>query len=263
MKILFWSLYHGQTGTTVSAIATSVACALKKEKKVLLLHNQNDYSAAEIYLNVDKGDYDKNKGIDAVMTDLRLKNIHAHEIGQHAVSLIKSSHLDFLIGTNYDHKTIHEDSQDLYAGIMKLADLSYDQVFMDAHSGQSPQTRHLMDMSDMLVVCVNQNKHVLSATKACLLDLAIDPNKVIVLVGGYDKESKLSLKNIGRIYGFKNLLSLPYNTGLRDAINNQKIIDYVYRNLATKIHDSNHDFSRALFKLVDTLTSELSRKVVK
>ena len=262
MKVMFWSLYHGQTGVTSALAATALRLALSYDRRILMLHNQMTHNMLEAYFGLDQLEIDRNKGIDPVYNALRNQNITAQEISSHSVSLLNSGNLEMLTGTNHDAKSIPQEAGSLFRGVIDLAAKAYDMVLIDTHTGIDEETAMLMDRVDRIVVCVNQNRRVMESTLEHLERHLSHQKKVVYLIGNYDGQSKMTKRNIMRRYGIKEVITMPYVSAYRDALNSSDLIDYIHRNIDCVQEDDNFALMESLMELCRNLAGDAVGKVV-
>ncbi len=251
MKIMFWSLYHGQCGVSSSLLTYAAMTALYLEKKTLILHNQLSHSMIERYCGLS--DESTLAGIDSVMALLKNKNLELDEICHYSHSLLKSQKLDLLGGSGHDHNTAHKDIHKIFNSVVNLADFEYDSVFVDARAGLQEGTESLIQTCDLVIICVNQNERLLEDVTDFLSKRSKDKDKFKVLVSLYDQQAKMTRSNMTRRYGFKNLFVLPYSPLIKDALNGSVLVETINRHLQAKKRDKLYEFIKAAKELVDEI----------
>lgn len=91
----------------------------------------------------------------------------------------------------------------------------------------------MLQSSDLIVVCVNQNINVLEkyfeSKDSWPAELHTKPH--VLLVGQYDVESKYKIKNIANKYRYKApILTVPYNTNFKDHYNDGDVKGFFTKN---------------------------------
>lgn len=245
MKIVFWSVYHGQSRTTANMLALSAYIALNSEQKNLIVHNQLQHSALEFYLGL-KQDGISNKGIDPVMVQLKNMSLNSKEIHEYTTSVLKNNRYDVLQGSKHSHDSIHQEFTDIFRASIDLADKYYDNVFVDASAGVNNGILRLLDNADLIIINVNQNKYVLDETHKFYQTIEKYHNKVHVLIGSYDDNSKHTLRNIKSKYKFNSVYKLSENPVYANYLNNSKVLEFVHVNKETNKTDLAYNIMKDL-----------------
>lgn len=260
---MFWSLYHGQGATTANLTAISAKIALETDNRALVMHNQLTHNMLENYFKLTKESFDPNKGVDPALRELKNRNLKSEEIGRYAVSLLTEGRLDVLMGSTYDEQAQDTNIHHIFRSLYNHATQYYSLVYVDAHAGVTESAENLMEQSDLVVININQNHFLLEATKIFMEKASLDPLKCLFLLGSYQVDNKLTLKNIKRRYGFKNIIALPYCTNFAESLNNQRVIDFIHKNSEVKEYDDNFAFMMALAEVKEFILIAGEGKMVK
>lgn len=245
MKVVFWSLYHGQSGTTANMLALSGFIALHSSKRTLIMHNQLQHSALEHYLGLEASEI-ATKGIDPIMAHLKNMSLRAEEINEYSTSILKGNRYDVLQGTMHNKKSIHQEFTDIFRASIELADKYYDYVFIDASAGENNGIQELMETADIIVINANQSSFVLEETKEFYETLKPYHDKIELLIGNYDKDNKLTIRNIKGKYGFKKIQKLPYNPIYANYLNDSKVLEFIHINKNAGKTDPNYNYMQDL-----------------
>jgi MinD-like ATPase involved in chromosome partitioning or flagellar assembly len=265
MQIAFWSTVHGQTATTSSALAIATMTAINNNYKTLIAHTHIQNSTLEKCflshreLNKD-GIFDfSDNGIDALCRLAKHGRLTPDIISNYTVSLLQNSRLDLLAGTIKEDKELFEKEESTLRKIFACSNSYYDLIFVDVHSGLNSNFSNLiLDSSDLIVVCLNQNRFVIEDYIREIQNKEVfKDKKILINLGMYDNDSKNRVNNILRKYKFKNIITVPYNTQFKDECNNSTVLDFLIRNIRTKKDTPNYTFIKELQKSVETLLKEL------
>ncbi len=274
MQIAFWSPNHGQTGTTTAALTYASLIALRHNFKILITHSQFERSTLEQclvkknHLRQEELAYFNDHGLGGLRRLVKNGRLSRGMVSDYTTSLLANKNLDLLEGV-YENKNYNSDEETgLLRRIFEMASEDYDMVFVDIHSGMKMElTRHLLNDSDIVVVCLNQNIQLIERFLANEEEQAILADKRIIYnFGKYDSDSKFNIKNIKRLYKLKDVMTLPYHTPYLDACNQSQSLDYLMRNLETKPKDKHHQFMKTIVAGSDqlmALTEVMEREVLK
>lgn len=255
MQIAFWSNYHGQPGTTSSAIATALSLTTNFNLKVLLCsmqYNKNNMDSA--FLNGQELS-ESESGVDAIERVARAKDLNEENFKFYTTTLIKDR-LDFLISSSkvsYDlFSKINESVKDIFYTANKL----YDFVIVDVNAGMENEvTQKVLKESDIVIVNLSQNEKVIGDffyKDKKQLEKSISENRMLINIGNYDSKIKCSRKYINKFYKNKiDIFYTPYNSSFKDSINNHKVIDYF------KINVNKENENEFFFEEVEKMANKL------
>lgn len=267
MQIAFWSPYHGQTGTTTAAVAYGVMTALLNNYKVLLAHSQFERSTMERCLVRSTHETSevtaafRDHGMEALRRLARNGRLTDGMIRDYTTGLLPEMNLDLLEGTVGHEHVMAEEEIKVLRRIYRTANMEYDLVFVDVHSGMKRElTRSLLEESDVVVVCLNQNVHLIDHYMGDAESQTILAGKQIITnMGFYDHSSRFRQRNIMKHYGFDQMITLPYHTEYRDACNGHLALDYLMRHFEATKKDSAYEFVNALKHGVSILMEEIEK----
>lgn len=264
MQIAFWSTVHGQTATTSSALAIGTITAINNNYKTLIAHSHLTNSTLEKCfltdreLNVD-GIFDfSDSGIDALSRLAKNKRLTPDIVSNYTVSLLQNSRLDLLTGTVREEKEIYKEENTL-TDIFECAKQYYDLIFIDVHSGlDSEVSKLILNSSDLIVICLNQNRHIIeNYINKEKENPIINNKKTIINLGMYDSNLKYSKNNIKKKYKLSPIINIPYNSQFKEECNNSTVLDFLLRNIDVKKSSPNYKFMNELEKgsniLLETL----------
>lgn len=246
MKIAFWSNVHGQSGTTSNLMAIAVMSTLLYQYKNLVTQTHFNMNNLEVPLVSTSSRADKelfmDLGIDALTRCIKSAPLNAEVFESCSISLLDKN-LNLLPGTTKDNREIFEnDISKTISGILHAASKYHDLVFVDTNSGKNELTMKIIKDSDIVIVCLNQNKSML---EDYFRNYEIQDKKVFYLIGNYDDHSRYNLHNLRKCFSWlksDNSAIIPYNTEYMDAQSDGQVIQYVLKNLDCDKDDYNYYF---------------------
>ena len=266
--VTFWSNGKEQTGKTMSIAAIATYMAIEHNKRILVISTANKKDALEncfwetkksrklIGLFTSKNNYmDTQNGIDGLVKLMKSNNISSDIITNYTKIVFKDR-LEILLGS----KTI-EDKSTYYPDIIKMANQFYDLVFVDLDNSINEFSRsQILKDSNLIIANVNQRLASIDEfNEACEEEEYLESNKVLVLIGRYDKYSKYNSKNITRYLGRKKeILTIPYNTLYFEATEEAGVPDMFlkFRNL-TDSEDRNGFFIQEVKRASEAIIYKL------
>ncbi len=264
MLVAFWSSHHGQCGATSNLISLSLAISLKYNFKVLVSHSQYGETQLERALvpDVDKyiGDTLCNYGLEPVLRLTKNGLLNIDNFSDYTIPILKNNGYDLLAGVRREQegaieKAVYENA------ILKVLEMSkekYDFVFVDIASGfLNPLSKKIIDISDLVVVNINQNKYVLDKIHKSNYINEIE-DKAIFCIGKYEDGLKYNAKNIKRKYKIKELISVPYSAGLIDRMNRGDIIELFGRNIIEKKKKTDSNFFNTIVDSAETIVKKIN-----
>jgi CO dehydrogenase nickel-insertion accessory protein CooC1 len=266
--VTFWSNGKEQTGKTMSIAAIATYMAIEHNKRILVISTANKKDALEncfwetkksrklIGLFTSKNNYmDTQNGIDGLVKLMKSNKISSDIITNYTKIVFKDR-LEILLGS----KTI-EDKSTYYPDIIKMANQFYDLVFVDLDNSINEFSRsQILKDSNLIIANVNQRLASIDEfNEACEEVEYLESNKVLVLIGRYDKYSKYNSKNITRYLGRKKeILTIPYNTLYFEATEEAGVPDMFlkFRNL-TDSEDRNGFFIQEVKRASEAIIYKL------
>lgn len=265
MQIAFWSPNHGQTGTTTAALTYAAYIALTNNLKILVGHSQMERSTLESCFIAPQKDVDKDwssfkdHGLSGLRRLANNGRLVKGVISDYTTSLLSNMSLDLLEASNEIKSYSDEEEIALLRHIFSMATVDYDIVFLDLHSGINTKlTNQLIEDSDIVVVCLNQNCRLIEEFLETKNKQSILANKTCIYnIGFYDSESRYTAKNLQHRYKLGTTIVLPYHAPYLDACNNHQALDYIMRHINTKTKYSTSYF----IKKLEQSTGELMEKI--
>ncbi len=266
MLVSFWSSHHGQTGATTNLIVLSLAIALNEKAKILVCHSQYGETQLEKALVSDIDSYMEdtlcNYGLEPVVRLTKNGLLNTENLSDYTIPLLKNNGYDLLAGVRRKIEGSQEQSvyENSLLKTLELANKKYDYVFVDIASGFiNDLSKKIIDISDVVVININQNKYVLESVMQSNLINEI-AEKSIYCIGRYDKKIKATIKNINRKYKIKNTIYVPYSSQIIDLINRGEILELFGRNILEN-KKSKSDFFIDLLQSAEALV-KIGNKIV-
>lgn len=252
MKVAFWSNVHGQTGVTSNVIALALMAAIEK-KKVALLQSHfvlNNMSKPLVGTDINPEEF-RDTGIDALIRDYKSRALSEDVIRTDAITVPNlNRRCDLYIGTGRQNEADYERElltvfEDIYDSVDKFHNLS----FIDVRSGYREVSQSILSCADVVVVCLNQNTHVIDRYFA----KPVDATNVYYLFGNYDENSKFTLKNLQKKYPAlrKRSAMIAHNAEFMDAQNDGQAVQFMLKNYNCAYGSANYEFVESLKTCLD------------
>ena len=268
--VTFWNSQKEQTGKTLSIAAIATYMAIEHNYRILIISTGKDDKTLDNCFWEEKK-VKKNLGLFGPNTRVAME-----EGINGLIKIMKSNKLAPENVTNYT-KIIFKDrlevlqtykgSQDeykelskMYPEIINLANSYYDLVLVDLDTEVDEETRRqIIGASNLVVVSLSQR---LASINNFLEFRQNNPmfntNKILILIGRYDKYSKYTIKNISRYMNEKNKVStVPYNTLFFEASEEAKVPDLFLRLRKVSDDDRNGIFIQEIQRTAENIIYRL------
>lgn len=256
MIIVSWSNVHGQPKSTTNVLLVSIAAALGYGKKCIITHTHFNLNNLETYLigsRESSKDMFQDIGLDGLASVVKLRPLDKQTIDNYTIPMLNNK-LTLMPGTaGGNRKLFLSDMCKIVTILLKEAEKYYDIVFVDANSGTDEITKVVLDMADVVIVNLSQNRSVLDSYE---LNWKPECKKKFFIIGSYDKDSSYNLHNLYSNYKFlnkNNVGIIPYNTGLMDAQSNASVLKYMRKNFDAKKDGTNGYFIHHVKKTTEKL----------
>ena len=268
--VTFWNSQKEQTGKTLSIAAIATYMAIEHNYRILIVSTGKDDKTLDNCFWEEKK-VKKNLGLFGPNTRVAME-----EGINGLIKIMKSNKLAPENITNYT-KIIFKDrlevlqtykgSQDeyrelskMYPEIINLANNYYDLVLVDLDIEVDEETRkQIIGASNLVVVTLSQR---LASINNFLEFRQNNPmfntNKILILIGRYDKYSKYTIKNISRYMNEKNkVVTVPYNTLFFEASEEAKVPDLFLRLRKISDDDRNGIFIQEIQRTAENIIYRL------
>lgn len=258
VQVAFWSNYH-QLGTTQNMAAVAVLTALEYRLRILMAHTHFDRSSLESafiekqYIRHELTDL-SDTGIDALSRFIRFNRVEKEDFAGFTMTILKNK-LDLLFGTRNTNREIYMNNlKNVIGTILQSASKVYDLVLVDTAPGNHEVSLKILQQSDLILVNLNQNIHIL---EDFLKENMEYREKMMILIGKYDDNSRYNLKALRKKCGSLQVLAVPYDIGFADACTESRVIDFFLRNLPAEKDDPHYAFIRGVRETVEAILSAL------
>lgn len=253
MKIGFWGSMHGQPGTTSNMMAASILmCACFQQKTAVLQTHFSMNNLSYPLIGVPDGaESFRDTGIDALLRDYKSRPLTEEVVLSDCVSLMSRQYSLFL-GTVNRNKDFYEKEMQLsFNSIVDEIEKYNKYVFIDISSGYGKLSRKIAEHTDVLIINLSQNKHVIEE----YFEEPIEHNNIIYVFGNYDCNSKYNIRNLTKLYPKlkHNCYCIYHNAGFMDAQNEGQTIEYVLKNRNCAELSDNYDFINSVQEIINTL----------
>lgn len=258
MQVSFWSNSH-QLGTTQNMAAVAVLTALEYRLRVLITHTHFDRSSLESafiekrYLRNELADL-SDTGIDALSRFVRFNRVDRDVIAGFSTTILKNK-LDLLFGTrNTNREIFFSNLKNVIGTILQSASDNYDLVMIDTAPGDNEISAKILEQSDLIVVNLSQNVHILEDFLEGSMDYQ---DKMMILLGKYDANSRFNLKAIRKKAASAQVLAIPYDISFADACAESRVVDFFMKNLTVERDDPHFPFIQGVRETAEAILARL------
>lgn len=239
--VAFWSKNNKETAQTLSMVAIATHMAVEHNFKVLMVDTYFDNpTISNCYWDnkvvgqnlaikkLNQGKIDLGTGTSG-LAQLVASGKDSPDMIKDYTRVIYKNRLEVLTKNKANSETELARLEGSFPDIIKTASRYYDYVLVDLQKGLNKQfVRDILEFSDIIIVNLTQRLLDLDDFKELTeTNDLFKSNKVIPVVGRYDRYSKYSKKNIARYLGIKGEISaVPYNTLFFESANEGMISNY-------------------------------------
>ena len=264
--ITFWNDGTEQTGKTLAIAAIATQISITHNYKTLIISTEyNDDILDNCFWEKNKvkknlglfgpnTNIELDSGINGLIKIMRSNKITPENVKDYTKTVFKDR-LDVLQsfkgGEGY-----YESIKELYPEIIDLANQYYDLVIVDLGKRLDENLRKkILNKSDLIVAAIAQRlKSIERFHEIRKKDNILSSNKVLIMMGRYDKYSKYSAKNVTRFLGEKiTVTTIPYNTLLFEAAEEAKVPDLFLRLRKVDEDDRNAFFIREIERAIENI----------
>ena len=217
MKIMFWSGFAGQCGTSCNLLA--VAHAIAKKYPISIV--QSGFRSLDLLTKIagnQKVDFSEG-GLDALVRIIKSEHI-SNEIIDSCMVSPYNRNISVLKASTHNNQEMFDTSVSaVMKYIINSINLYYNLVFVDVGSGTWDATMNILDEADIIVVNINQNLQVIEST---LKQPWLQKKKVFCLIGMYETNSQYNMTYLKKRIKLseKRIGVIPYALTFRDACSN-------------------------------------------
>lgn len=239
--VSFWSSTKRETAQTLSMIAIACHMAVENNTKILMVDtNFNDPTIKSAFFpefdnstkraikRLNAGKIDIGSGIEG-LAKLLASGKNCGEVITDYSKVIYKGRLEAILSYFSNDETEIARIRQAYKELIKQANQHYDYVFIDLPKGlDNSFTNEILSISDVIVFNITQRQRDIDDYLKIKTDNPIfKSEKMLPLIGRYDRYSKFTKKNIARDIGEKKEIpAVSYNTLFFENANEGQIGDY-------------------------------------
>ncbi len=268
--ISFWSDTRKETAQTLSMIAIASYLAVENNSKILIIDTnvndktitdafwpQQESSTRKLVNKLSEGKIDLGSGIEGLAKLITSGKTDPEVIPDYARVVFKGR-LEAVLSFMTDHPEEASRIDSTYVELIKIANQKYDYVFVDVRKGMSdPLTNQILEVSDVIVYNFTQRLVDMDRYNDIKKNNPyFQKNRVLPLIGRYDRYSKYNKKNIARYIGEKkDIPAVSYNTLFFESANEGGMGDYFlkFRKSLISSSDRNASFVEEVANAADRL----------
>lgn len=247
--VTFWGTGKEQVGKTLALVALATNMSIEHNKRILVISaSYNNDTLKNCYWSegVTKknsmfkpaGGVELDNGIEGLAKIIQSNKVTPEVITNYTRVVFKDR-LEVLLGFEERTLSTGEEVARIYSEIIQVATRYYDIIFIDLDNEiNSIGADEILKKSDLVVAMTSQK--IVSIRKMQEKKSMFPHNKVMLLIGKYDRKSKYTIKNLTRAIGEKKeLLTIPYNTLYFEAAQEGTVTDLFLR--LRRIEDKNDE----------------------
>ena len=239
--VSFWSSTKRETAQTLSMIAIACHMAVENNTKILMVDtNFNDPTIKTAFFpefdnstkrainKLNAGKIDIGSGIEG-LAKLLASGKNCGEVITDYSKVIYKGRLEAILSYFSNDETEIARIRQAYKDLIKQANQHYDYVFVDVPKGlDNSFTNEILNISDVIVFNITQRQRDIDDyLKIKTNNPIFKSEKMLPLIGRYDRYSKFTKKNIARDIGEKKEIpAVSYNTLFFENANEGQIGDY-------------------------------------
>lgn len=239
--VSFWSSTKRETAQTLSMIAIACHMAVENNTKILMVDTnfndptiktaffpEFDNSTKRAIKKLNAGKIDIGSGIEG-LAKLLASGKNCGEVITDYSKVIYKGRLEAILSYFSNDETEIARIRQAYKDLIKQANQHYDYVFVDVPKGlDNSFTNEILNISDVIVFNITQRQRDIDDYLKIKTNNSIfKSEKMLPLIGRYDRYSKFTKKNIARDIGEKKEIpAVSYNTLFFENANEGQIGDY-------------------------------------
>jgi len=250
MRVTFWSPIHGQAAATSNMMVVAFLAGIEHRKRSIITQtqfNNNNLEAPLVGSNVRNSvaeNFFRGTGIDTLIRSFKASQVTKDDVENCCISN-ENTNVSLLPGTSKSNRSYFDDEMEkTLLRLFNQVDQLYDMMFIDVNSGNNPLSMEIIKSSDLVIINLPQNCHVIDDFFEYQKDQI--KGEVFYLFGNYDNNSRYNIKNLRRRYRKyitkDNSGVIPHNTLYLDAQNDGKVVDFIKNNINCRESDSNYYF---------------------
>ena len=232
MKIVFWS-EEAACGTTSNMIATASMIAAKHNCRIAMLSaEKNVHDLVGNFARPDSATVNEEcsyyvlEGLDYLLMAGKYGRLTEHHLEEALQPVVDGKLFCLPQGKRMLCDFYPKETRNVLNQVIRLLDESMDFSFIDCGSERDDWTKEQMKQADLIVVNFSQTSQGLDHFFSAHADVS---DRVVYLIGSYQKDAVYNKKNIHRIYRIApgKLGVIPYNPEFEAACREGKFFHRV------------------------------------
>lgn len=266
--VTFWGSGKEQVGKTLAVAAIATNMAIEHNKRILVISaSYNNDTLKNCYWSEEtakknsmfrpKSGADIDNGIEGLAKIIQSNKVSPELITDYTKVVFKDR-LEILLGFNEETTSTTEEVAKIYSDIVQVAARYYDIVFVDLDNEIDEIGAHeILKRSNVIVGMTSQKLSSIKVMQQKRDEL--QANKVMLLIGKYDRKSKYTIKNLTRMLGEKKeILTIPYNTLYFESAQEGNVPDLFLR---LRRMDDKNDGNAFFIEQVKKVSQEIMKKI--
>ncbi len=249
MKVAFWSNVSGKCYNTANIAAISVMNSLLYDDTTLIFENNSGIgNLKDVFLQStgvsvvrENSGYYPQTGMDLLVRRAKSGICEKGGMIRSIVKLVNGRLL--YIPRRYDisNEVFEFELNMVLDMLMPMFESYAGNVFIDTSDNHNASTHSILDMADVVVVSMCQNKQVMDdifRNYSSVLD------KAFFVIGNYEKYSRMDRTAISKRYHIpsERIAVIPYNYRFREALSEGNVISFIEKFINCKKRDDNYYF---------------------
>lgn len=249
--IVSWSPIQGKSGVTTNTAVLATLAAITKPYASLLINASNNPNVLERYVKESKStDAIFSEGIAGLKRLLNSNLLSPDAVPDYAENIIYKK-LDIILGSSLDEGQLIK--------LLQNAVNAYEFVWVDLKNGDNQTAEFLLDQADLVLVHLPQSLYDIETLLPEIKKRSGLTEKTFYIVGNYDANASLSIKNIKRLLKIKDsFYSISYSSTLKNAINSNSISEYLIKVPKQGPFTNNTKFVQGAINIIDDMLQCLS-----
>lgn len=268
--VSFWSNSKRETGQTLSSVAIATCMAIDHNNKILeIATGFQDSTVENCFWDPNKSALNQvipgmnrasfNNGVEGLVKIMQSNRTSSNIVSDYARVVFKDR-LDVLPAPSTNNLVDYNKTTEYYSQLASIANRDYNYVFIDIDRRMPEQSKQsILAQSDIVVFTLKQGYESLKDIINLRKDNDIfKKDKVVLLVGKYDKFSRFNVTNMSReLKEKRKMVAIPYNTLFFEASSEGTVADFFikYRGITDQT-DRNYIFIQETKRACDEIINK-------
>lgn len=249
--IASWSPIQGKSGVTTNTAVLATLAAITKPYASLLINASNNPNVLEKYVKDNKStDPVISEGISGLKRLLNSNLLTPDSLPDYAENIIYNK-LDLILGSELDEVQVTK--------LLQSAVSAYEYVWVDIKTGDNSTGELILEQADLVLVHLPQSLYDIENVLPDIKNKLKIANKTFFIIGNYDNNANLTVKNIKRILKVKNSFHcISYSSTLKNALNNNTLPEFLLKISKQEPFTNNTKFVQGAINIIDDMLLTLS-----